>query len=146
MLAAQAMKPNLVTLEVLPFGKQTFSPLSLLIVETPLVVWLCTLPQHYIQLLLQTQDGDSGEELEVAQNEIRRIGWLGEGWNLVLHQKLLHCDEGVSRHIVIVQDTVVSQFYRHFLPSSILRMLQNFDMKIRMTVLSYRDTLMVLQT
>ena len=86
------------------------------------------------------------EELEVAQNEIRKIWWLGDGWNLVLHQKLLHCEGGVSRHIIIVQDTIVSQFYHHFLPSSILPLLQNFDIKIRITVLSYRDTFMVLQT
>jgi hypothetical protein len=70
----------------------------------------------------------------------------GGGWNLVLHQKLLYGEGGVSRHIVIMQDTIVSQFYRHFLPSSILPMLQNFGIKIRITVLSYTDTLMVLQT
>jgi hypothetical protein len=51
-----------------------------------------------------------------------------------------------ARHIVVMQDTIVSQFYHHFLPSSILPVLQNFDIKIRITVLSYRDTLMVLQT
>jgi hypothetical protein len=70
----------------------------------------------------------------------------GGGWNLVLHQKLLHGEGGVSRHIVIMQDTIVSQFYHHFLPSSILPMLQNFGIKIRITILSCRDTLMVLQT
>jgi hypothetical protein len=87
----------------------------------------------------------AGEELEVVRNEIWRIWWLGDGWNLVLYQKLLHCEGDVSRHIVIVQDAIVSQFCRHFLPSSILPVLQNFDIKIRITVLSYTDTLMMLQ-
>jgi hypothetical protein len=51
---------------------------------------------------------ESWEEPEVAQSEIWRIWWLGDGWDFILHQNVLHCEGFVTWCIVMVQDQVVS--------------------------------------
>jgi hypothetical protein len=48
------------------------------------------------------------EGLEVAGSEIRRIWWLGDGWNLVLRQQVLHFEGGVTGCIVMAQVAFVS--------------------------------------
>ena len=40
---------------------------------------------------------DSQEEVEVTCSEIWAIWWLGDGWNFVLHQKLLHCEGCIKK-------------------------------------------------
>jgi hypothetical protein len=47
---------------------------------------------------------------------ISGIRWLQDGWNLILHQKLLHYEVGMKRHIVTVKDPIVSAFFPAFLP------------------------------
>jgi hypothetical protein len=48
-----------------------------------------------------------------------RTQWLGDGWDLVLHQKLLHCELHVTGHIVMVQEPVVCPFFYPFLTNGI---------------------------
>ena len=55
---------------------------------------------------------------EVARSETRRIQRLEDGWNLVLHYKLLYCKGDVIRHIVTVQDPTVSSPFCPFLLNS----------------------------
>ena len=50
------------------------------------------------------------EEPHVAQGKIWRTRWLGDGWDLVLHQKLLHCEAYVTWRIVTVQEQILSHF------------------------------------
>jgi len=54
------------------------------------------------------------EEPHVARSKIRRTWWLGDGWDLVLHQNLLHCEAYVTRHIVVVQEPVFFPFFCPF--------------------------------
>jgi hypothetical protein len=42
------------------------------------------------------------EESELKWSKIWRGLWLGDGWNFVLCQKELHCEEGVTVCIVMV--------------------------------------------
>jgi hypothetical protein len=48
----------------------------------------------------------SVEEPEVARNEIWRIWWLGDGWNLILPLEVLHCEGGVTGCVGMVQDSL----------------------------------------
>jgi hypothetical protein len=52
-------------------------------------------------------------------------------WNLVLHQKLLHCEGGMTRRVVVVQYLIVSPFFWPVVLNGIAQMLQNFDIKSR---------------
>ena len=38
---------------------------------------------------------------EIVRSEMWRIEWLWSGWHLVLRQKLLICDTGVTKHIAV---------------------------------------------
>ena len=49
------------------------------------------------------------------QNEIWKIQWLRYGWNLVLQQKMLNCEVGVTKCIVMVLILTVSPFNQPFL-------------------------------
>jgi hypothetical protein len=44
-------------------------------------------------------------------------------WNFVLHQKLLHCEGGVTRSIFMVQSAIVSPFFWPAVLNGIAQML-----------------------
>jgi hypothetical protein len=44
-------------------------------------------------------------------------------WNLVLHQKLLHCERGVTRSVFMVQYPIVSPFFWPAVLNGIAQML-----------------------
>jgi hypothetical protein len=37
--------------------------------------------------------------------------WLGDGWTLILHQKLLQCEGSVTVYIFMVQDWIISPVF-----------------------------------
>ena len=49
------------------------------------------------------------------QSDIWKIQWIRYGWNLVLHQKMLDCEVGVTKCIVMVRVLTVSPFIQPFL-------------------------------
>jgi hypothetical protein len=55
--------------------------------------------------------------------QIVRSGEYGGCWNLVFHQKLLHCEGGVTRSIFMVQYPIVSPFFWPALLNGIAQML-----------------------
>jgi len=101
----QASNPNLVTLKILPFCTYTLASAVLIFLEASLQVRLrygrecrCFVVLNFFWGHKTTSFWAQSCVLgwpEVAWSEVSRIRWLGDGLDLV-HQKLLHCDPGVT--------------------------------------------------
>jgi len=61
---------------------------------------------------MSAQSWDLGRAGSYMEKDVENIV-DGVGWNLVLHQKL-HCEGGVTKHIVMVQDPFLSPLSGHF--------------------------------
>jgi hypothetical protein len=111
-------KINLVILKVLPFCTYTLPPVFPPLQEAPLEVlfwygsetgWLILSNfLHGHKMTTFEPHLESWVEPEVTQSEFWRIWWLGDDWNLVLCQKVLHWERGVTGCVIIMQDPVVS--------------------------------------
>jgi hypothetical protein len=103
-------KPNLITLQVLPFCKYTLAPVVLSLLDAPLESSFGMTETYHciLEFLLLTQNDDFWAKSSVlgkhyvAWHEIWRAWLVWDAWNWLVSQKLLHCDGSVTRSIAMV--------------------------------------------
>jgi hypothetical protein len=64
------------------------------------------------KLIISEPNPQSLEGPDAAHSKLKRIKWLGSGWNLD-HQKLMHCEEVIGCN-VMVKDPIVSPYFSLF--------------------------------
>jgi len=109
------IKHNLVILKLMPF--YTLASLVLMLLETFLQVLFlygcepccCSMLNFFYESNMKTFSPLLN--LEKNREVPQRIWCLGDGWTLVLHQKLLQCEGSLAVYIFMVQDWIISPVF-----------------------------------
>jgi hypothetical protein len=102
----------------------------------------CQIPPKFFygcKMITSEPNSESLEGSDAAHSKIKRIKWLGSGWNLN-HQKRMHC-EGGDRVQWHGEGSNCFSLFQSLPMNDIPHMFQKCNTKHTIHYLSYRDTL-----